>query len=896
MIGKTLAHYEILDSIGKGGMGEVYRARDTKLGRDVALKLLPRAFSSDPERLARFEREARTLAAVQHPNVASIYGFEHVVDHRFLVMELAEGQDLAKRIKAGPIDGNEALRIGQQIASGLEAAHEQGIIHRDLKPANVMLGADGKVKLLDFGLARAYENAGQEQNLEHSPTITAAMTMAGTILGTAAYMSPEQARGRTADRRSDVWALGVVMFEMLTGRKAFAGEVVSDVIARILEREPQWDELPESIHPLLRRLLMRCLAKDPADRFHDIADVRLELQGIIADPSGESFGFVPGGMAGPESGRGSGGRRGPRVALIIPWVVAVLCAGAAATLWLGRDAATPKPVAFAITAPSGYGLREFEVAPDGSAIVFSAIDRIGTSSLWLREMADAEPRQLPGTERATFPFWSPDATAIAFFADGKLKRIDLVTGSIQTVADAPNGRGGDWNVDGTILFTPEGNAELFRVPAVGGEPERVTTITEANFTHRFPHFLPGEQRFFYSVHGPDNGILERRLSDYSGETILELPDGMSEAYPAGDYVMYVNEGTLVGQRFAADGGGLLGPPRPIVSGISDTYPRTASAAFSVSGEGTLAYLQSISVETTHQWFDRNGAPLEVITEAGPYGNPQLSRDGTRIAYARYSAEGQSSMWTLDLERGTHTTFAKSDRASTGAFTWTADDAGIIYTEGWLLYEYDFASNRKTLLLDTSREIDGKRFVSPRTLSIATGGSTMIFDGWESDSDYDLWRLDLHPDGEPVRLAQTVQSQGHPRISPDERWVAYQSSETGRNEVYVRRTNPGSGQWVVSVDGGSAPAWSEDGSELFFLSSDEVLCATSFAGGGDIPRIGVPRELFQAPPGPVTLTNEASASPYLVAVRDGQFLFQVLAGEVATRSIQVVLDWPRLLER
>ncbi len=896
LIGKTLAHYDVIALLGRGGMGEVFRARDTKLDRDVAIKLLPPQFSQDPERLARFEREARTLASVQHPNVASIYGFEHVAEHRFLVMELAEGEDLSTRLSRGAIDTTEALRIARQIALGLAAAHDKGIIHRDLKPANVMLGSDGKVKLLDFGLARAYENSGTAEDLANSPTITSAMTQAGVILGTAAYMSPEQARGRPIDRRSDVWALGAVLFEMLTAKKPFDGEVISDVIARILERDPPWEELGADCHPLLRRLLERCMAKNQEDRFHDVADVRIEIEGILADPSGESFGFMPAGLDPNASSQRNGATGTPGWVLVLPWVLLAAFAIAMASMWFGSQEAPRKPIEFAITAPDGYELREFELASNGTAIVFSAIDRAGTSSFWIRDFDNADPRQLPGTERAMFPFWSPDSRSIAFFADGKLKRMDLATGSLQIIADAPNGRGGAWNEDGTILYTPEGDGVLLRVSALGGTPEPVTTLQEPEISHRFPHFLPDRTRFVFAAHGANSNPRRRYLSDGSNATPLRLPDGMSEAYPAGNHLLYVRQGTVVAHEFGSGYNELVGEPYPLFSGISDTYPRTGNSAFSVSDEGTLAYLQTDRVPTNFQWADRAGRALQSVAEENYYSTPALSHDGTRVVFRVGSVETGGSVRTLDLGRGTQSLVAELNQFNAQAVVWTPDDAGVIYSEGGLLYRHDIAGRKRVLVLDTTLPVDGQTCMGPRTLSIAGGGSMMIFDGWQSDSDYDLWRLDLREGALPVRLVQASRTQGHPSISPDEKWVAYHSNESGRNEVYLRSSGPGSQRWIVSNDGGSAPEWNEDGSELYFLSSEDVLYAVSIDGAGAVPQIGRPVGLFQPPLGPVDQMEDSSSSPSLIGVLGDRFLFHVPTGGLPTRSIRVVLDWERLLER
>jgi serine/threonine protein kinase len=434
LIGKTLAHYEIIELLGEGGMGAVYRARDTKLDRDVALKLLPASLVEDPERVARFEREARTLASIQHAHIASIYGFEHDGTHRFLVMELVEGEDLAARIQRGPLPLEEAIQISRQIALGLEAAHQKEIVHRDLKPTNIRLMADGTVKILDFGLARAVDPNPDEQDLALSPTITAATTQAGVVLGTAAYMSPEQARGRRIDSRTDVWAFGCVLYEMLVGEQAYPGDTVLDVIAKILEREADLDRLPATTPANTRRLLRRCLSKDPGTRLHHITDARLELD----DPD-----------AAEPSSIAVASRKSSRLWFALPWLVTMALAVALGFTLSRSQPASNSTVRFAIEPPGDTSMREFALSPDGSALAFVAIDRRGTSQLWLRRFEASGPEQIPNTEGLSYPFWSPDGTNLGFFQGGKLRRLDLATRTTQTLADAPNGRGAAWTEDGS---------------------------------------------------------------------------------------------------------------------------------------------------------------------------------------------------------------------------------------------------------------------------------------------------------------------------------------------------------------------------------------------------------------------------------------------------------------
>jgi serine/threonine protein kinase len=512
LIGKRLAHYEITGLIGKGGMGEVYRARDTKLGRDVAIKVLPTEMSGDPERLARFDREARTLATLQHPNIASIYGFESADHVRFLVMELVDGEDLSQRRGSIPVD--EVVDLGVQLAEGLAAAHAVGIIHRDLKPANIKISSEGKLKILDFGLARSYmDEHGSGTDLQHSPTLTG-MTQAGVILGTAAYMSPEQARGKRADHRADIWAFGVVLFEMLTGKRLFEGETASDTLAGVLRADVPWDELPHNTPPTLRRLMQRSLERDASRRLQAIAEARIALEDLKAGRSDESV-LQPTAKRDSRLGR-------ERLA----WMLAVVALAAVVAAMASRrtDAPIQPLVQSTLLPPPGWDFAPaspFAVSPDGSQIAYVATSRpgnesavAGSNSIWIRDLALPEPRQLAGTDGDAFPFWSPDGRWLGFFANGKLNKIEARGGPVIPLCDATDGRGGTWNADGIILFQKAWSEGLMKVAASGGTPEPLTTLNKehSDVAHRWPHFLPDGQHFLFYVVSTTNPV----KSEYSG--------------------------------------------------------------------------------------------------------------------------------------------------------------------------------------------------------------------------------------------------------------------------------------------------------------------------------------------------------------------------------------------
>jgi Tol biopolymer transport system component len=884
--GSSIAHYSVVSRIGAGGMGEVYRAHDTKLGRDVAVKVLPAAFAQDPERLARFEREARTLAQLQHPHIASIYGFERTDGGHCLVMELAVGQDLAQRLKAGPVPVREALEIARRIAMGLEAAHEKGIIHRDLKPANVMLGDDLQVKILDFGLARAFEEAPIGQNPEHSPTLTAAMTGAGVILGTAAYMSPEQARGRQVDHRTDIWALGVVLFEMLSGKQAFPGTVTSEIIAKVLEREPDWSALPAELHPLLRRLLQRCLQKDPKARLHAAADVRLEIEEIQADPDGMRSRAVVGGPP----------ARTSMVRRLAPWLVTAALAASLVVALRPRRSPPDPMVQIEVTAPPGAELGEFSIAPDGSALAFVAVDRNGTRHLWLRTLAATERRLLPGTEGAQFPFWSPDARSIAFFAGGRLLRLDLASLSVQTIAPAPNGRGGAWSADGTILFTPAGEDVLYTVPATGGTPTAVTRLGDGESTHRFPHFLPDGRSFTFCGHTPDDRVTRRWLGRLGSTELVALPDGMSETYMPPGRALFVREGTLVAQAFDAGSGRLTGSPAPLATEVSDIFPRTGRSSFSVSNNGVLAVFQEFRTESRLVWYDRAGRELEAISRAGYYVSPSISPDLTKVSFERTDpGSGTTGISVMDLARGSVQQLPASDVSQASA-VWDSEGRSLIYgVMGNILLRLELAGGAPDTVFVAGRHRDIGGLSSLRDLQVAADNSFILFTSWDSETDWDTWRLDLGGDDRPRRLQKKPRVQDLPRISPDMRWVAYQSDESGRYEVYIRPTAPSERQWLVSTAGGASPFWSADGRELFYLSPDDRLMAVAMGGGrADEPGAGLPAPLFRCPGGVRPNSDGITATPVMVAVDGDRFLFNVAQDDGRRPTIRIVVNWEQLL--
>ena len=631
--------YEITAKIGAGGMGEVYRARDTKLDRDVALKILPAAFASDPERLARFEREAKTLAALNHPHIAHIHGLEESDGVRTLVLEFVDGPTLADRIAHGPIPINEALTIARQIAEALEAAHDQGIIHRDLKPENIKVRTDGTVKVLDFGLAKALDpTSAATADVTASPTITAPalMTGAGMIVGTAAYMSPEQARGKAVDRRTDLWAFGCVLFEMITGRRVFPGATVSDTIAAVLERSPDWTALPPATPPRLRHVLAHCLDKDPKHRWRDIADVRIELDDAEAWR--------------PQTDRVS--PKTSRAAERAAWalLVALAAAVAAVATPMFRTAPAPAEIRFNLLFPRGVAAHSAQLAisPDGQQIVVAPSFQ-QPSPLWLRPLASTSGRLLTGTEGASFPFWSPDGQSIGFFADQKLKRLDVNSQAIQILADAPVARGGAWQADDTILFAPNATGPLFRVPATGGQPTVATHLQKGQNDHRAPFILPDGLHFLYYARGEAQvrGVHVARLDGTETKRLLDA-DGAA-VYARSGHLLFPRQGELLAQSFDAIRLTLDGEAFRVADSVS-VNPGISLASLSASASGPIAYGTDSIRRTQFAWFDRSGRRLETLgtPDQRSLANPSLSPDGGRIAFGRLVG-GNWDVWLIDMQ-------------------------------------------------------------------------------------------------------------------------------------------------------------------------------------------------------------------------------------------------------
>ena len=867
-------------------MGEVYRATDTKLGRDVALKLLPPAFAADPDRLARFDREARLLASINHSNVAHLYGIEEARlpdggDAHLLVMELVEGEDLSERLKRGAVPVDEAVPIARQVAEALEEAHEKGIVHRDLKPANVKVTPDGKVKVLDFGLAKAWSSDASgvtsAPDLSQSPTLAHTGTAAGLILGTAAYMSPEQARAKPVDKRADIWAFGVVVYEMLTGRRLFDGETVSDVLAAVLKTEPDWKALPADTPPALAQLLERCLQRDPRQRLRDIGEARL----LLASPrpaTAPSDRPAPGGAA---PGRAGARRPSPTTAALF---LGVALAGAAGGAWLQArrtPVATRLVTRLTIPLPPGHVLAGNggpAITRDGRTIAYPARDAGATSRLYLRDLDRFEARVVPESEGAQQPFFSPDGSRVAFFARGKLMTAAVSGGAPTPIADASaQPIGGTWGEGDRIVYAPALGSGLLTVPAGGGAPKPLTRPDDGphGYAHGRPGFLPDGRSLVYTTWGAATG-------DVRGSSLLSVDTGLSTRVTAGIWSSrYVASGHLLfsgprGIRAAA-----FDPARPrlvtpetfVVDEVYST-PAWSDSWFAVSDTGTLAYVPGDSTLGRLAWVERDGRTTLLSGEPVSLVDPNLSPDGGRIVFE----DRDDNLWAQDLHRGSRVRLTLDGEGSNAYPVWTRDGSRVLFASNrsgdWDVYSVPGTGGAATRVLARP----GNQFPA----AVAPDG-TILFNERTKGTAASLHTLS--PDGRVTQFLVSGFSTLGGQVSPDGHAVAYVSDENGQDEVYVRPLGRPGDAVPVSTGGGGAPRWSADGRELLYRRGDVFLAAPVSWAGGRLST-GDPRVLFEvaAARGRSTLQAGYSVAP------DGRLLVLLSDPKAIPNRIEVVLNW------
>jgi eukaryotic-like serine/threonine-protein kinase len=888
--GTRLGPYEVVAPIGAGGMGEVYRARDTRLGREVAVKVLPSSFSDNAERLHRFQQEACAAGALNHPNILSIHDVGAHDGAPYVVSELLEGETLRERLGGAPLPQRKAVEYALQIAHGLAAAHERGIVHRDLKPENLFVTRDERVKILDFGLAKLVERTDGSQAQTDVPT-RRVNTDPGAVMGTVGYMSPEQVRGRQLDHRSDIFSLGVILYEMLSGRRAFRGESAVETMSAILKEDPP--ELSESnsqINSALERVVMHCLEKSPEQRFQSAKDVAFALEALSALSSSRTTT-----AALPPAARAKSRER-------LAWVVAGLCL-------LGLLAALPFLAAYWRRAPLDERVLRVSVlppekatltgvvpsvvlSPDGRRLAFVA-SLEGRNLLWVRSLDSLSAQALPGTEGVAGAslFWSPDGRFIGFFAGGKLKKIDATGGPPQTLCDAePGSRGGTWNREGVIVFAPGPLGPLYRVSAAGDEPVPVTALDQSRFefSHRWPQFLPDGRRFLYFVRSNKaelGGIYVGSLD--SKEASQLLPNTLNAAFAPPGFLLFLRNGTLMAQRFDADELRLTGEPFPVAEHVAFNVG-LGRGAFSVSENGVLAYRTGSGSHIQPLWFDRAGKQTGSLGAPGLYFTLALSPDERRAAVDLTDTQtGANDIWLFDLARGVPSRFT-THPAGDSQPLWSPDGGRIVFASGreGVLNLYQKAASgvgKEELLLksDEAKVPD----------DWSADGRFIVYETLNPKTKWDLWVLPMTGDQQPFRFLETEFNEQQAQFSPDGKWIAYTSDESGTPEVYVQTFPASAGKWRVSTGGGFQPQWGRDGRELFYIAPDRKLMAVGVKSGAAF-EAGAPEPLFVTR----VLTMTDFRNHYVVTADAQRFLINSTIEEASDTPISVVVNWAADLKR
>jgi Tol biopolymer transport system component/tRNA A-37 threonylcarbamoyl transferase component Bud32 len=887
--GTKLGPYEILEAIGAGGMGEVYKARDARLERIVAIKVLPEHLSASPELRQRFEREAKTISQISHPHICALYDVNREGETEYLVMEYLEGETLAERLDKGPLPVEHLLRYGIEIADALDKAHRQGIVHRDLKPGNVMLTKSG-VKLLDFGLAK-FQAGGRDATASSVSRLATEMhasqplTERGAVLGTFQYMAPEQLEGNEADARSDIFAFGAVLYEMATGRKAFSGKSQASLIGSILRDEPvSVSEAAPLTPPAVNRVIRTCLAKDPEDRFQTAHDVKLQLQWV-------SEGASQAGVPAPIIARRKNREK-------LAWTAAAAALIAAALFAAGYSRRAPRyapPIRASLLFPEKTLLGELAVSPDGRRVAFTAAKRGGGPGLWVRSFDAPASQLVPDTEGASFPFWSPDSRFVAFFADGKLKKVDFAGGPVLAICDAERGVGGTWNRDDTIVFGPKPTAALYRVLASGGQPVAVTKLNASRHetAHRYPQFLPDGRHFLYMAANlagpPDDPANTIRVGSLDGKVDRPLVQTLSNASYAAGQLIYVRDGTLLAQPLDTGRLETKGVPVPVVPRVGSSTWQSHSL-FSAS-EGLLVYAPTFATASQLVWFDRNGKPIGSLGDPGLYLAPRISPDGGKVAVDVLDlAKNTSEIWIYDASTGVGSKFAFGVWSNYFPVWFPTGDRLIFGSDRkargvrWDLWTKALDGSGEEIFVESPDQRfpedwsrDG-RFLSLYAIPV------------QGKRNIQVWILSMGGDRRASPLATEALEQWDSRFSPDGRWVAYQSNESGRFEVYVRPFPGPGGKWHVSTAGGGHPRWNKDGKELYYLSLDNKILAVPVNLGATF-HAGSPVELFAVHP------TSNSNSPVYDVTADGQrFLVNTVASDEGSPPLSLVVHWPALLEK
>jgi eukaryotic-like serine/threonine-protein kinase len=949
--GTQLGPYEIIGPLGVGGMGEVYRARDSKLGREVALKVLPAAFSADADRMARFRREAQVLASLNHPNIAGIYGLEdgtlqddkpHAVHldpnsssrapvvsgtPPALVMELVEGPTLAERLRLRRIELEDSLPIARQIAEALEAAHDRGIIHRDLKPANVKIRPDGVVKILDFGLAKAVQGDPASSDLQNSPTISHMTTMAGTILGTAAYMSPEQAKGKTLDRRTDVWSFGCVLFEMLSGKQAFSGETSTDILADVIRGEPPWPELPANTPARLAELLRRCLQKDTKQRLQAIGEARIAIEQtlaeltVVANSSIESMAAAAASAAGaPPSATATGASAistaaasgfshpasvaipAPPSKSTLPVILAFLFAVLAAWFAYNYFSHLPKPAPAIVTqilppdgetfALTGNYAGPPVLSPDGRYLAFVSTDEAGVHRLWIRPLSETKLQLIANSDGATEPFWSPDSRSVGYFAAGKMYRVEITGGSPRAVTDAINARGGSWSPSGTILYTPNTALGLRTVADSGGtgqplgKPEPDSHIPN----RRWPQILPDGQHFICFARADvaaESGVFAGSLDGSPPKLVLH--NDSSAIYAAPGYLIFVQGGVLMAQKFDTRTLSVSGQALPLAQ-HAEVNAIIYRSIVTAADNGLLVYGTGSGAQGSYtiQWTDRTGKVLGTVGDPAEYSDPRISHDGTKLAVSIDTGEGGNNIWVYDLIHGTRNRVTFGNGVSSGP-TWSPDDKTLIFSSGargrFQMYQQPADGSGQ------ARPVTGSDNMEVNAFSSADGKYVAFTVPNTGSSFSQIWLLPLAAGGKAAPFIQGNYDVLSAAISPNSKWLAYTSNETGHNEVYVVPLAGGPGKWQVSSAGGFGPRWSGKGDEISYISPDGDLMLASIKPTNNSLIIGNVTKLFH-----VGQNSAFNIFRYDFAPDGKRFLVMTVGSQAHPDPLTVVSNWQALLPK